>query len=159
GHDRGTEGEPHLPAPDHAGPDLRRRRAPSGALRGVARSLVAPPLDTRLPAVVLGVEHPRGLAVLRSLAAAGVAVVVVDRYPQSPGLRSRWPHRAHLLDTDDDEQTLAFVESLDVAAGALLIATSDYYVSLVATNHARLARRFTLTTPTWDVLEPVLDKP
>ena len=33
GHDRGAEGEPHLPAAHHDRPDLRGRRAPPGALR------------------------------------------------------------------------------------------------------------------------------
>lgn len=107
---------------------------------------------------MLGVEHPRGLAVLRSLVLAGVRVVVLDRYKYAPGLHSRLPSRAHLLDTDDSETTLTFLESLEGVDQAVLIPTSDHYLRLVATHRARLARRFTLTTPTWDVLETALDK-
>jgi predicted ATP-grasp superfamily ATP-dependent carboligase len=117
-----------------------------------------PPLDTSRPALVLGVEHPRGLAVLRSLARAGVSVVVVDRYARAPGLRSRHAARAYLLDTDDYAVTLTFLESLDGLEGAVLIPTNDHYLRLVASSHARLAGRFTLTTPHWDVLEPAVDK-
>lgn len=117
-----------------------------------------PPLDVKRPAVVLGVEHPRGLATLRSLANAGVNVVVVDRYKYAPGLHSRLPSQAHFFDTDDPEKTLAFLESLDGVDQAVLIPTSDHYLRIVAINRDRLARRFAVTVPAWDVLETALDK-
>jgi predicted ATP-grasp superfamily ATP-dependent carboligase len=117
-----------------------------------------PALDARHPALVLGVEHPRGLAVLRSLAAAGVAVDVVDRYRYAPGLHSRLPRRAHLLDTDDHHATLQFLESLEGLDQAVLIPTNDHYLGLVATHYDRLAPRFTMTVPRAEVLEAVLDK-
>ena len=116
------------------------------------------PLDTKRPAVILGVEHPRGLAVLRSLAGTGITVVVVDRYETAPGLYSPLAQRRLLLDTDDPEETLRFLEALEGVDGAILIPTNDFYMALVATNIARLARRFVLTTPPGDVLEPVLNK-
>lgn len=121
-------------------------------------TLVLPPLDVKRPAVVLGVEHPRGLAMLRSLANAGVKVVVVDRYKYAPGLHSRLSSRAHFFDTDDAEKTLAFLESLEGVDHAVLIPTSDHYLRIVAINRDRLARRFAVTVPAWDVLETALDK-
>ena len=120
--------------------------------------MVLPPLDVARPAVVLGVEHPRGLAMLRSLANAGVKVTVVDRYKYAPGLHSRLPSWAHLLDTDDAEETLAFLESLEGVDQAVLIPTSDHYLRIVARHRDRLACRFVMTVPSWDVLETALDK-
>ena len=119
---------------------------------------VLPPLDVTRPAVVLGVEHPRGLAMLRSLAHAGVKVEVLDRYKYAPGLYSKLPSRTHFLDTDDPDQTLAFLESLQGVDQAVLIPTSDHYLRIVAMHRDRLARRFTMTVPAWDVLETALDK-
>jgi predicted ATP-grasp superfamily ATP-dependent carboligase len=117
-----------------------------------------PPLAVSRPALVLGVEHPRGLAVMRSLARAGVKVDVVDRYETSPGLSSRLPRRKHLFDTDDAEPTLAFLEALEGVDGAVLIPTNDHYLRIVARHRERLARRFTMTVPPWDRLDEALDK-
>ena len=87
-----------------------------------------------------------------------MSVVVVDRYKYAPGLYSRLAHRKFRLDTDDAEETLRLLESIDGVDGAVLIATNDFYMALIANNLARLARRFVLTTPPWSVLAPVLDK-
>ncbi len=118
----------------------------------------SPPLNITGPAVVLGVEHPRGLTVLRSLACAGVPVVVVDRYKYAPGLYSRLAHRKYRLDTDDCEQTLQFLESIEGLDNAVLIPTNDHYLGLVADNAARLAKRFTLATGTRAQLDVLIDK-
>jgi predicted ATP-grasp superfamily ATP-dependent carboligase len=104
------------------------------------------------------VEHPRGLAVLRSLANAGVNVVVVDRFKYAPGLYSRLPRIAHLFDTDDAGKTVEFLEALEGLDRGVLIPTSDHYLRIVAINRDRLARRFAVTVPAWDVLESVIDK-
>ena len=63
----------------------------------------------------------------------------------------------HFLDTDDPDRTLAFLESLWVDQAAL-IPTSDHSFRIVAMHRDRLARRFTMTVPAWDVLETALDK-
>jgi predicted ATP-grasp superfamily ATP-dependent carboligase len=60
---------------------------------------------------------------------------------------------------DDDERTLLALEAAADAPADLLIPTNDRFLSLVSQHWARLARRFTLTVPPWDLLEPLMDKP
>ena len=98
------------------------------------------------------------MAMLRSLSAAGVRVIAVDRYKYAPGLYSRRAHRTVRLDTDDTEATLRFLEELEGVDGAVLFPTNDFYTEIVANNIDRLSRRFVITTQRWDVLDPVLDK-
>jgi predicted ATP-grasp superfamily ATP-dependent carboligase len=97
-------------------------------------------------AVVLGVEHSRGLAVVRSLARAKVPVVAIDHVARAKGLRSRCVSRSLRVGADPAEQ-LALLDRIGEEGGGVLIATNDYYLVLVAQNHDRLARNFVLTTP------------
>jgi predicted ATP-grasp superfamily ATP-dependent carboligase len=107
---------------------------------------------------VLGLEHPRGVAVVRSLGRGGIRVVGVERNPHASGLRSRYLHQI-LMVADDEARTLSALEGFAETAGDLLIPTNDHFVSLVSRHWTRLTGRFTLTVPPWDVLEPLMDKP
>jgi predicted ATP-grasp superfamily ATP-dependent carboligase len=109
-------------------------------------------------ALVLGVEHPRGVAVVRSLGRRGIRVVGVERDPNARGLGSRYLQQIVMVG-DGDAGTLAALEAQPAAPGDLLIPTNDHFLSLVSRHWTRLARRFTLTVPPWDVLEPLMDKP
>jgi predicted ATP-grasp superfamily ATP-dependent carboligase len=107
---------------------------------------------------VLGIEHPRGVAVARSLGRRGVRVVAVEHDPRARGLRSRYLERCVLVD-DDPERTIATLETLGRDGGGVLIPTNDRYLMLVSRYHERLSRLFSVTVPPWDVLEPLLNKP
>jgi predicted ATP-grasp superfamily ATP-dependent carboligase len=109
-------------------------------------------------AVVLGVEHPRGVAVVQSLGRRGIPVVAVERDTTAIGLRSRYLDRALLVD-DSAARTVSALESLGRDGGGLLIPTNDHFLVLVSRHFERLARFFSITVPPWDVLERLIDKP
>lgn len=111
----------------------------------------------RIPAVVLGVEHPRALAAIRSLGRAGIPLVAVD-HQVSAGFCSRYLGARHLIGNDSDE-ALAALDALARKGGGVLIPTSDRYLVLVGKNSDRLSRSFVLTTPPWEVLGRVLTQP
>jgi predicted ATP-grasp superfamily ATP-dependent carboligase len=106
-------------------------------------------------AIVLGVEHPRGVAVVRSLARANIPVVVIDHVANPPGFRSRYAGRSLRVGADPADQ-LALLDRLGQDGGGVLIATNDHYLVLVAQNYDRLARTFVLTTPRWEILEALM---
>ena len=109
------------------------------------------------PAIVLGVEHPRGVAVVRSLARAKVPVVAVDHVKRPQGFYSRYPGRSLRVGADPADQ-LALLDRLGQEGGGVLIATNDHYLVLVAQNYDRLARSFVLTTPRRQILEAVMGR-
>jgi len=108
-------------------------------------------------AVVLGVEHPRGVAVVRSLGRRGIPVVAIERYTDARGLRSRYLSRTLLV--DDPAETVAALESLGHEGGGLLIPTNDHFLVVVSQHFDRLSRFFSITVPPWNILERILDKP
>jgi len=116
------------------------------------------PAATRPRALVLGIEHPRGIAVVRSLGRRGIPVVGVERDPQARGRGSRYLQQVVMVQ-GGDERTLSALEALAAAPGDLLVPTNDHFLALVSRHWTRLARCFTLTVPPWDVLEPLMDKP
>ena len=109
-------------------------------------------------ALVLGLEHPRAVAVVRSLGRRALTVVGVERDPGSRGLGSRYLRQVAMVE-GSEEQVLTAIESLAADPADLLIPTNDHFLSLISRHWARLARRFTLTVPPWDVLERLMDKP
>jgi predicted ATP-grasp superfamily ATP-dependent carboligase len=107
---------------------------------------------------VLGVEHPRGVAVVRSLGRRGVRVVAVEHDPRARGLRSRYIERCVLVD-EDPALAVAALETIGRDGGGVLFPTNDRYLMLVSRHHDHLSRWFSITVPPWDVLEPLLNKP
>ncbi|MCH8060978.1 MAG: hypothetical protein IH861_00580 [Chloroflexi bacterium] len=108
-------------------------------------------------AIVLGIEHPRAVAVARSLGRAGITVDAVDHESSARGFYSRYLRNKHIVD-EDYESTLAFLESIG-QEGGLLIPTNDHYLIFAAKYFDRLSRYFTMTCPPWSVLEKLMDKP
>src|SRR5262245_496213 len=108
-------------------------------------------------AIVLGVGHPRGLAVVRSLGRIGVSVVAVDHRRDARGMYSKYLRERIFVD-ESPAQALTALEALDRHYGAVLIATNDHYVMLVAQNYERLSRAFVVTTPPWTVVRRLMDK-
>jgi len=109
-------------------------------------------------AIVLGIEHPRGVAVVRSLGRRGVPVVAVEHDPRARGLGSRYLERCVLVD-GNTTNTIAALETLGADGGGVLIPTNDRYLMLVSQHFDRLSRLFSITVPPWDVLEPLMNKP
>lgn len=112
-----------------------------------------------LPAFVLGVEHPRGVACVRSLARRGVPVVAVDYRLSSSAApyTSRCVGRRALLDPTAPGAVGA-LEDLAQGRGGVLIPTNDEYLVFAARHHERLSRSFALTFPTWEQLQPAMDR-
>ncbi len=108
--------------------------------------------------IVLGVEHPRALAVIRSLGRAGVAIVAIDHDPAARGFYSRYVTQPFVVGPTH-AAAAALLETLGRAGGGILIPTNDHYLSLVARHHAELTRHFVSTAPPWPVLEQLMHKP
>jgi len=121
--------------------------------------MVGAAAHTGARALVLGTEHPRSAAAVRSLAAAGVRVEVADHYdpPTTLWRASNAIKARHLLDEDYDT-ALAELLRLGVEFGGMLVPSNDHYLILVSRHHAELSEVFTVAAPPWNVLEPVLDK-
>jgi predicted ATP-grasp superfamily ATP-dependent carboligase len=107
-------------------------------------------------AIVLGLEHPRSVAAVHSLARAGIPVIGVDHEPDAVGFASRRLTSKFLIDADP-EKALAFLESLGRDGGGVLIPTNDRYNILVSRNLDRLSEHFSLTTPPWETLLSLMD--
>ena len=107
-------------------------------------------------ALVLGTEHPRAAAVVRSLAQAGVSVDVADHYdPPTAFWRSSRYIRNRLLLDEGPERAVSALADFGKQEGGLLIPTTDHYLIAVSQNHEALSEVFTVTVPPWNVLEPL----
>jgi len=116
-------------------------------------------LTDRPRALVLGTEHPRAAAVVRSLGQAGIAVDVADHYdpPTAFWRSSRYIRNRHLLDEDPKRAISALAKIGEQQAG-VLIPTNDHYLIAVSQEHETLSDVFTVTVPPWSVLGPLMDK-
>jgi len=122
----------------------------------------APPervLTGRPRALVLGTEHPRAAAVVRTLAQAGITVDVADHYdpPTAFWRSSRYIHKRLLLD-ENPKRAIVALSEVGEKEGGLLIPTNDHYLIAVSQEHATLSKHFKVTVPPWSVLEPLMDK-
>ena len=112
---------------------------------------------TRIPAVILGLGHPRQTAYAKSLARFGVAVHALHNEP-SVYVSSRHLTRFHHIDSDPERQ-LRYVEDLGRKLGrALLVPTNDDYVALVSKNLERLSKHFIVPLPGWDIVGAIFDR-
>jgi predicted ATP-grasp superfamily ATP-dependent carboligase len=125
---------------------------------GSASPRSQPDVSGRQRAVVLGVEHPRGIAVVRSLGRRGIPVVAVERDASARGLWSHYLSRTLLVD-ENPQEAVSALESLGRDGGGLLIPTNDHFLLLVSQHFERLTPFFTVTVPPWDILERLLNKP
>jgi predicted ATP-grasp superfamily ATP-dependent carboligase len=123
---------------DHSAPPAAGRRSPGPR------------------AIVLGVEHPRGVAVVRSLGRHRVPVVAIERDPTARGLRSRYLG-CRVLVGESPEQALTALESLE-RDGGLLIPTNDHFLMIVSQHFERLSRSFSISVPPWSTLRNLMDK-
>ena len=112
-------------------------------------------------AVVTGASY-RALAVVRSLGRRGVPVRVVRSDEHAVAAASRyagaplaWPLEGPESARVDYLLEIAERDGLD---GWVLIPTHDEEAALIARHHARLAERYRLTTPPWEILRAAYDK-
>jgi predicted ATP-grasp superfamily ATP-dependent carboligase len=117
------------------------------------------PAADRPRAIVLGTEHPRSAAVIRSLARAGIPVDVCDHLTPTTVL---WRHsrliRSRVQLSPDADTAMEELAALGAREGGVVIPTNDHYLIAVSQHHECLSRSFTLTVPAWGILEPLLDK-
>ena len=100
--------------------------------RRAIRGLLAPPAPQPLPAVVLGIDTPIGLAIIRDLGRHGVKVYGIARSEGALGLSSRYLHRG-MQRADDVVAQLRRLGNEIGPAALFAIAETD----IVALNKAR----------------------
>ena len=105
-------------------------------------------------ALVLAADY-RGLGVVRSLGRNGVRVWVLTRPDERLAGSSRYAERVLRRPAND---VAAFLLGLEGVDGWALFPTSDEDAAAVGRAHDRLAGRFVLTSPPWDVLRWGYDK-
>ncbi|NVM74434.1 peptidoglycan/LPS O-acetylase OafA/YrhL/predicted ATP-grasp superfamily ATP-dependent carboligase [Duganella sp. SG902] len=96
------------------------------------RRMLAPPTPQPLPAVVLGIDTPIGLAIIRDLGRHGVKVHGIARGEGAPGLASRYLHRGILRADDVPAQLRRLADEIGSAA---LFAISE--TDIMTLNRAR----------------------
>ena len=128
------------------------------AVTSVAPRLQPQPAVRAAPAgaLVLGADY-RGLGVVRSLGRRGIPVWVLTQPGDTLAAHSRYARRALSWEAGDVDGLLALAarHALD---GWALFPTTDEAAALVGRHHARLGERFTLTSPSWDVVRWAYDK-
>jgi predicted ATP-grasp superfamily ATP-dependent carboligase len=110
-------------------------------------------------AVVVGADY-RGLALVRSLGRRGIPVWVLEDGDDVLARRSRYATAHGRLPHDEIAAVgallgLARRNALD---RWVLFPTSDDSAALIARHHERLATRYTLATPPWNILQWAHDK-
>lgn len=100
---------------------------------------------------------PNGLGVTRSLYLRGIRPVVVSRQPDDVVNFSRLPVRKIVIPHDDDGSALLHV-LLELPAGAIVIPTSDWFVSFLAEKSDKLAHHVRFLLPSPDIARMLIDK-
>ena len=114
-------------------------------------------MSALLPAVVLGIDTPIGLAIVRDLGRRGVPVTGIARSGAAPGLVSRYL-RQGLLRAEGEEGTLRQLEQLAGSLGpACLFAIAESDIAMLNRHRARLGN-YRLLFGDSDCMAQVLDK-
>ncbi|MEM7020262.1 MAG: hypothetical protein AAF512_23335, partial [Pseudomonadota bacterium] len=100
-----------------------------------------------------------GLAVVHSLARAGVSSIIICPSADEPAMFSRYPHRKHVLSTDKPfDDAMLEVLSRYADKGYVLLATSDKFMSFVNRHRQTLEKGFLTCMPDIGITETLLDK-
>jgi D-aspartate ligase len=105
--------------------------------------------------IVLDVGWVNGLAAIRSLGRAGIAVVAIDHRASPLGFRSRYAQPVRVPDPAEDED--GFVAAVAEVGPGVLFPTHDPPLNALARNRERLDG-FLFPFPSWDRLEAIQDK-
>lgn len=109
-----------------------------------------------LPALIMGLGHPRQTAYVKSLAGIGVPVHAVHT-EQSVYMHSRRLASFHKIDADSEKQ-LHYLETFGRETGGIIVPTNDDYVALVSQNRERLSKYFIVPLPDWEVVGAIFDR-
>lgn len=113
------------------------------------------------PAVVVDVNSENGLASARALGREGIATTGLSASRDGLGLFSRWCTGQVCPDaTTDPEGFVDFLHQLGESFDqkAVLIVSGDAHLEAIGPRWDRLTSNFLPTFPSWDRLEPILDK-
>lgn len=111
----------------------------------------------RIPAVIMGLGHPRQTAYVRSLAQIGVPVHALHT-EHGVCAHSRHLTRFHQIDDDPGSQ-LSYLENLGRELGyGFLVPTNDDYVALVSRHREQLSRHFLIPLPGWEIIGSIYDR-
>ena len=116
-------------------------------------------LRTAHPAFVLSL-FDTGLAVVRDLAAAGIAVTGFDSDRAQPGFSSRCCRAVVCPKPERDQELvdLLIKEAARHAEKPVIFPASDVFVSFLARNDAQLRRRFLFNIPNPDLVDTFVSK-
>jgi D-aspartate ligase len=148
-----SERTPGLPASRPMEPSMDSREA----LRSVCRHAVGP------VAVVCGMNF-NGLGVARSLGRRRIPVFGMDHALNNPGMRSRYCIPVPCPPPAQPEEYVAALRRIGELARdaggtkAVLFATGDDLVALIARHSERLSEAFELTVPGLSIVQCMLDK-
>ncbi|MES2196952.1 MAG: hypothetical protein V4517_21250 [Pseudomonadota bacterium] len=112
--------------------------------------------NNSLPALILGLGHPRQTAFVKSLAKIGIPVHAAHT-ERSVYQSSRHLAGFHQLQLDPDEQ-LHHLETFGRAAGGIVVPANDDYVALVSQNRERLSEHFIVPVPDWGIVGAIFDR-
>ena len=110
-----------------------------------------------VPALIMGLGHPRQTAYVKSLANVGVPVHAVHT-KQTAFQFSRHLKSFHQIDADPEKQ-LDYLERFGREVGGIIVPTNDDYVGLVSKNRERLSKHFIVPVPDWQIVGAILDRP
>jgi predicted ATP-grasp superfamily ATP-dependent carboligase len=116
--------------------------------------------DQQEGAIVIG-GHYRSLGLVRSLGRRGIPVWILEPEGELMTSVSCYCRNRFAWPAGDDSQQLDYLCALGARYhldGWALFPTSDETAALFARHHAKLAGRFRLTTPPWEVLRWAYDK-
>jgi D-aspartate ligase len=110
-------------------------------------------------AIVLG-AGPNGLGAVRGLAKKGVRVYLITYVDTDPSIFSRCPVKKTTLKSSSQEhKEIELIQLLDAAhPGAVVIPTSDWFVSVLGSYRDLHPQRFKTCMPTKQIAAMVIDK-
>lgn len=114
-----------------------------------------------LPVAIVLSSGINGLGAVRSLAERGVPVIVVAESGRDIALRSRYPRARHVITHNRTDAGVQELRELLAGLGldrAIVIPTSDWFVSALRSEAMRLPDGFLAVAPDADLVEMLVDK-
>lgn len=118
-------------------------------------------MNEALPVAIVLSAGINGLGAVRTLAERGVPVIVVGETLRDIGLRSRYPLARHCLEHNRSAPGVGELRTLLGGLGldrAVLVPTSDWFVSALRSDRMRLPEGFCIAAPDAPLVEMLVDK-
>jgi predicted ATP-grasp superfamily ATP-dependent carboligase len=113
---------------------------------------------SNLPVIVLGVDTPIGVAILRDLGRHDYQVIGIGRSKNSIGFASRYCHHAIVREKSDTALLAQLKKLASQFPAAALIAISEHDNLLLSRCRGELEEHLRVLAPGQEMLEQVLDK-